>query len=77
MEIQLSQPKDIVVVKERKTTIEKVTVLEILDNPEKKIVTAKTAQLGNVILWKGTDYDAIGQWTDTDVINKINELYNS
>lgn len=77
MEIQLSQPKDVVVIKERKTTIDKVTVIELLDNPDRKTVTAKTAELGSIILWKDTDYDAIGQWTDTDVINKINELYNS
>ena len=77
MEIQLSQPKDVVVIKERKTTIDKVTVMELLDNPDKKQVIAKTKELGVVILWKDADYDAIGQWTDTDVINKINELYNN
>lgn len=77
MEIQLSQPTDVVIVKERKTTIEKITVLEILDNPNKKTVIAKTVELGAIVLWKDADYDAIGQWTDTDVINKINELYNS
>lgn len=77
MEIQLSQPKDVVVIKERKTTINKVTVLELLDTPNKKQVIAKTEELGAIVLWQGNDYDAIGQWTDADVINKINELYNS
>ena len=77
MEIQFSTPKDIVVVKERKTTIEKITVLELADLPSKKQVTAKTFELGLVVLWKDAEYDAIGQWTDTDVINKLNELYNS
>jgi hypothetical protein len=77
MEIQFSTPKDVVVVKERKTTIEKITVLELADLPSKKQVTAKTFELGLVVLWKDAEYDAIGQWTDTDVINKLNELYNS
>jgi len=77
MEIQLSQPKDVVIVKERKKTIEKITVLEVIDNSSKKKITANTQELGGVTLWKGDDYDAIGQWTDTDVINKLNELYNS
>lgn len=77
MEIQLLQPKDIVVIKEVKTTIDKITVMELLDNPDKKQVIAKTKELGVVVLWKNADYDAIGQWTDTDVVNKINELYNS
>jgi hypothetical protein len=77
MEIQFSTPKDVVVVKERKTTIEKITVLELIDLPSKKQVTAKTIELGILVLWKDAEYDAIGQWTDTDVINKLNELYNS
>mgnify|MGYP001256689758 FL=1 len=77
MEIQLSNPKDVVIVKEQKKTIEKVTVLEIVDLPSRKQVIAKTQELGSVILWKDAEYDAIGQWTDTDVVNKLNELYNS
>ena len=77
MEIQLSNPKDVVIVKEQKKTIEKVTVLEIVDLPSRKQVIAKTQELGSVILWKDAEYDAIGQWTDTDVVNKLNELYNN
>lgn len=77
MEIQLSNPKDVVIVKEQKKTIEKVTVLEIVDLPSKKQVIAKTQELGSIILWKDAEYDAIGQWTDTDVVNKLNELYNN
>jgi hypothetical protein len=77
MEIQLSNPKDVVIVKEQKKTIEKVTVLEIVDLPSRKQVIAKTQELGSVMLWKDAEYDAAGQWTDTDVINKLNELYNS
>jgi hypothetical protein len=77
MEIQLSNPKDVVIVKEQKKTIEKVTVLEIVDLPSRKQVIAKTQELGSVMLWKDAEYDTVGQWTDTDVVNKLNELYNS
>ncbi len=28
-----------------------------------------------VLLWEGTEYDAIGQWTDVDVINRLNEIF--
>lgn len=77
MEIQLSVPKDVTIVNEVKKTIDKITVLEITDNPTKKTVTAKTEQIGYIILWQGADYDAIGQWTDTDAENRIMELYNS
>ena len=77
MEIQLSNPKDVVIVKEQKKTIEKATVLEIVDLPSRKQVIAKTQELGSVMLWKDAEYDTVGQWTDTDVVNKLNELYNS
>jgi hypothetical protein len=77
MEIQLSTPKDVVIVKELKKTIETITVLEIVDVSSKKQVIANIKELGSVILWKDAEYDAIGQWTDTDVENKLNELYNS
>lgn len=77
MEIQFSSPKDIVIVQERKKSIDKVTVLEISDFPSRKHVMVKTKELGLITLWKDAEYDAIGQWTDTDVQNKINELYNS
>jgi hypothetical protein len=29
-----------------------------------------------VDLWEGADYDTIGQWTDTDVTNKLLSLYS-
>jgi hypothetical protein len=76
MEITLSKPKEIVIFEERKKTITKVEITEVVDNSKNKIVTAKTMEFGNVVLWKGAEYDSIGQWTDTDVINKIKSLYN-
>jgi hypothetical protein len=76
MEITLSKPKEIVLLAERKKTISKVEIIQIIDVPKNKIVSASTAEFGTVILWKNEEYDAIGQWTDTDVINKIKSLYN-
>jgi hypothetical protein len=76
MEITLSKPKEIVIFEERKKTITKVEITEVVDNSKNKIVTAKTMEFGNVVLWKGAEYDSIGQWTDTDVINKIKTIYN-
>lgn len=76
MKITFPQPREIVFIKEKKTTISEITIMELLDNPEKKVVKATTLELGPIILWENETYDAIGQWTDTDVINKINELYN-
>jgi hypothetical protein len=76
MEIILKKAKEIVVFAERKKTITKVEIIEVIDHSKSKIVSAKTNEFGTVILWKGAEYDTIGQWTDTDVINKIKSIYN-
>jgi len=76
MEITLSKPKEIVVFAERKKTITKLEITEVVDNFKMKTIIAKTNEFGSVILWKDADYITIGQWTDTDVINKIKSIYN-
>ena len=75
MKITFNSPKEVVLVKEIKKTLSEITVIEMVDNPENKTVTAFIQELGPVTIWEGAAYDAIGQWTDEDVINKINELY--
>ena len=77
MEVIFSQATDVVVVTERKVTIEKLTITELVDLPSRKMVVAKTQQVGTIVLWKDADYDAIGQWTDSDVLTRISELYGS
>jgi hypothetical protein len=52
-----------------------VTLDYTIDNPTKKIIYAHTLEVGRIILWEGAAYDAIGQWTDNDVTNKLKELY--
>jgi uncharacterized protein (DUF2164 family) len=74
MKITLDAQKEVVIVKEVKRTITEITVLEIKDLPEIKRVEAITKELGIILLWEGEAYDAIGQWTDTDVINKLKSL---
>ena len=76
MEINLNKATDVVVVTEKKITIEKLTINELVDLPSRKMVVAKTKEVGQIILWKDADYDAIGQWTDNDVMMRISELYN-
>lgn len=74
MKIILDKEKEVVVVKELKKTITEITVNQVTDLPEQKRVEVYTNELGIVILWEGAEYDAIGQWTDTDVINKLKSL---
>lgn len=74
MKIILDKEKEVVVVKELKKTITEITVNQVTDLPEQKRVEVYTNELGIVILWEGAEYDAIGQWTDADVINKLKSL---
>jgi len=76
MEITINPPKEVVVMAETKKTVEKITVNLIIDNPKAKIVSAQTQQLGRIVLWKDAEYDAIGQWTDSDVQARIAQLYS-
>jgi len=76
MEITINPAKEIVVVQERKKSIEKITILEITDNPIFKSVVATTKEIGRIILWKDAEYDAIGQWTDANVETRIKEIYS-
>ena len=75
MEITFTTPKDITVVSERKKTVSQITIDEVVDSANRKTITAMTKEVGRIVLWKDAAYDAIGQWTDTDVTNRIKELY--
>jgi len=61
--------------------ISEMKILEMIDNPVDKKVIVRLKGVGNfrfnkyVTLWEGAEYDAIGQWTDTDVANKVKEIY--
>ena len=76
MTITLSAPKEVTVVQEVKKTVLTITVFEVTDSQESKVVRANTLELGSLVLWQGATYDSIGQWTDTDVENRILELIN-
>lgn len=75
MEITFDTPKEMVVTPEVKNSFTSITITSITDRPSRKLVTANALEGFSIILWKGAEYDAIGQWTDADVINRINELY--
>lgn len=75
MEITFNTPKEIVTTPEVKKEVSSLNIMLITDMPDRKIVYAVTSDRFNIILWEGTAYDAIGQWTDTDVVNRINEIY--
>ncbi len=74
MKIVFDTPKEVVVVKELKITVNELTINEITDNADAKTVAVSTKELGQLVLWEGDAYDAIGQWTDADVTARVNDL---
>ena len=75
MEITLNAPKDVTVTPAVTKNITSLTVLRLVDLPSEKKVVAFFNEIGRVVLWEGAAYDAIGQWTDTDVSNRVKALY--
>lgn len=57
------------------TPLSSITINQIVDLYEYKQVIAYCKEYKRILLWGGDDYDAIGQWTDADVVNRINQLY--
>lgn len=53
-----------------------LNVDSITDRPSVKQVSVVVREIGNVILWEGDSYDAIGQWTHSDVEDRIKELFS-
>lgn len=78
MEIQLNTPKKIILVKEVSVMATSIHITTIDDGNmvEAKIIfkgpEGEQEQIWT--LWDGQDYINIGQWTDTDVQNRIKEL---
>ena len=51
-----------------------VELIEVKDDAANKKVIAKTANMGDITLWEGADYDKIGQWTDSDVHTRLIQI---
>jgi hypothetical protein len=77
MQINLQNPKKVVLQEEKSKTVTTLTVSRIVDLPKKKVVRAFVEELDEpVVLWEGDAYDAAGQWTDSDVEARLTELYS-
>jgi hypothetical protein len=79
--ITLTNPKTVTVQEAKTKTITTLTVERVVDLPTQQIVRCFVKELDEpVVLWSSTTtptYAAIGQWTDTDVANRLTSLYNS
>lgn len=68
--------KEIILQNEIKTNI--VNIIRVIDEAEYKKVYCVIEFNGIekfITLWEGVEYDAIGQWTDDDVKNRLNEIF--
>jgi hypothetical protein len=75
--VELPQPKTVKALGNKNVEITKIEIFEMIDNPVKKEVWVSCRNHPTrILLWKGDAYDAIGQWTNTDVTNRVLELYS-
>ena len=64
------------------TTASTYRIIEAVDNHQSKTVTVKVIvgdvpmgmNMRHFVVWSGDAYDAIGQWTDTDLINAVTPM---
>ena len=77
MVITLQAPKSIVVVEEKTATLATLTIERVVEFPKEKIVKAFFKELPNnpIVIWEGASYDAIGQWTDSDLQARVLEIF--
>jgi hypothetical protein len=76
MQINLQNPKKVVLQEEKSKTVNTLTVVRVVDLPKKKLVRCFVEELEQpIVLWEGAAYDAAGQWTDADVEARLSELY--
>lgn len=75
--ITLPAPVKVKALGNREVEIDKIEIYEMIDNPVKKTVWVTcNNHPTRILLWEKEAYDAIGQWTETDVTNRVLELYS-
>ena len=77
MKISLAETVTHIVRPAESVTLSVFTVTRMIDIPGEKKVFVNTREIGELLLWEGTGYDAIGQWTNLDVETRIIELISS
>jgi hypothetical protein len=57
--------------------ISELIIIRVIDEPGKRIARAMINGFRTLVLWQGDEYTNAGQWTDTDVINRVREILTS
>jgi hypothetical protein len=58
-------------------TTNQITIVKEVDNPVEKTVKVHTDKGIIYTLWSGSTYDSIGQWTDTQVTDRLRQILTS
>lgn len=77
-EVQLTNP----VITQPQVTASFYKITNVTDDPiERRVVARVTVGAPHMInfytVWSGAGYDAIGQWTDTDLVNAVTPMVES
>lgn len=76
--ITLNSPTTLVTQPAVSSTVPSVDIVLLMDSPIDKTVTAmikyNNGAVANALLWSGASYDAINQWTDSDVTARIQAM---
>lgn len=72
--ITFDEPRIVKEIPAVKQTVSKIVIREMVDNPVMRRVTVRT-NIGDIILWDKEAYDRIGDWTNRNIQERINELY--
>ena len=77
--VTLPESRPIIIPPIENVVSDKIEIESVVDQyTEKRVIAYIKVALGRtvlIILWEGAAYDAIGQWTDADVIARIQEIY--
>lgn len=73
-EVELPNP----VITQQQVTASVYQITDVNDNPMQKTVIARVVVGPGAInfftVWSGASYDAIGQWTDVDLVNAVTPM---
>jgi len=78
MLVTITNPKEVVVVREQKKSYPTLRIQRIIDMTQIKKVVVFVDEISEpIILWEDETYDSIGDWTKSMVVTKLNELYGN
>lgn len=73
---EVKLPKPVII--QQQITADSYVITDVTDNPMEKKVVARVVVEKNGInfftVWSGESYDAIGQWTDTDLVEALTPI---